>query len=398
MRKLLDKSNKILNFLKGQSNKIYISFVLLFSLFYFYMDTCLQFIPTFLLTLFKLTLILLGIIRLISINYSRKSFYVYIAFLIFIFIYWITTSDVNLLLIFAFILIIGADGIEFKTILKLLFYSQIICYSILLVLNLSGIIEVNYIMDSIHNTIRYTLGFLHPNSAMNHYFVILTYYLVLYYDKIMIKEIIIIFLITLVLYNFTDSRTGLICTLLLIILMVYQKYFNIKYMKKMILILSQYIFPAIFVFSIFIFIGLEYTECPIFEVINSLVSNRFSLASYLFDNYQINLFGHNLMLGNVFGAYVNNSVAVVDNFYFYILFNFGVSSILIVSYFTYKIAKFNRTNNNSLLNGIMIIYCIYFIFEKVFMNIILCFPLLLLIEIYKIFISEANYKTSIRNI
>ena len=262
-------------------------------------------IPIFIQYSLLILCVLFAIVDIINKKINKKRLIPIFLLAIVSAIYVIFYQDVNFLISFLLMLIcLKKNDASF---IKSFFYSSIILFLSVIVLNILGILEPHNMVRYIDGkrTIRYSLGFIHPNNVFMFYLpiVLCGYYLY----KNSVKYIVIISVCSIILYKLSLCRTGFYCVCLLLILSFFKKYLDKKNIKCIFKLL-----PIILtIFSIFVAIEYGYS---IDNNISKMFSGRPFFWKYLIDNNLLfNFFGKN-------SSYVIN----IDNFYIFLLSELGI--------------------------------------------------------------------------
>ena len=224
-----------------------------------------------------------------------------------------------------------------KTILIL---NSVILFSLFLIICLSafGIVN-NEITFRSDGTIRYQLGYLTstlPNSILLFTFL---NFIFLYKKRIHILLILAYVFFSFVFHKLTGTRTGFYLTCFVAAMLFAYKiknpkriinyFLNIKFIKFILLI-----FPFL-IFSLEIFLVYYYSKMtPLSFKLNSLMSTRLSNTLYLYENYGLSFFGKVIPTHLEDGSYIGS-----DMCYFYYLFNFGFSFLIITFIIQLKLMK-----------------------------------------------------------
>lgn len=212
---------------------------------------------------------------------------------------------------------------------------------------------------------RYSLGYYHPNATYIYFFILLCLH---FYNKtekeVNNKENFILILLTFILYKLTLSRTGLICCLSLILLIVIHKSLKRKMSTKIYKLIS---FLPILIGVGIIILSLSYTEHNvIMSYINKLLSGRLYYNKiFLLDN-TIPIIGINMDI-------LNESVLFLDSSYILTYFSHGIIFYFIFLFGYVKLLYNSFGNKKHPLQGycmiILLFYCIteYFI-TNIFIN------------------------------
>ena len=268
---------------------------------------------------------------------------------------------------------------KYKKILKVYFITQVILYGTVVILNKIGIIKSVYIYRRLNGIItqRESLGFNHPNIAYRIYFNIIVTYLLIRNKKIKNIELIFISVISFLMYMVTDSRNGLICSILVILFIFIFKNIKINKITNMI----KYVFLLLFIIS-FIVTNFYDNNITILKMINNITSNRLYAINMYLENINLSLFGHAKIINNV----------AFDNFYMYILCLFGIISVIIYGRYYRKLYEVFIEKRLIIEIIVTTIVLIYGLFESSIMYPYSNITLLLITLIY----NEQFKKSSIK--
>ena len=160
--------------------------------------------------------------------------------------------------------------------------------------------------------------------------------------------IIVLDIISIVLYNYTLSRTGAIIILLLNIIMIFQKYILDNKVTKYIF---KYAFITLGIFLTFYIaykFGNDFTD----KSLNRVLSFRPMLALDAIKTYPLKPFG------NAFGERF-----ILDSLYLRVLLGAGYISYMFYTYF--QIKTFKYIEKDKYLYLVLIVFTIYQLFENV---------------------------------
>lgn len=177
-----------------------------------------------------------------------------------------------------------------------------------------------------NESLRYSLGFTHPNTA-GFYFMIIAFELIyLYRGKIKKTYIFYLILLAIMVNELTGSRSSVISIILLSIFLLYYKYSKCRLLNNK--IIKFVVRNSFFILMLFSFIvTMKYQSGTSLAIkLNSILSGRLSLFSFYVSRYNIMVFGNDLITkGNM----------TLDNSYLYLLLKFGIISFL-VYYLLYR--------------------------------------------------------------
>lgn len=229
----------------------------------------------------------------------------------------------------------------------------IICYFLKLVPEYNGFRN---------DSLRYSLGFVHPNTIFRFFFGNLMALYIL--DKKKVWFNIYAIGMGIPLFILTNSRTGIIATLIFILLSNFEIIFR-KIVNKIDL---RFAFLFVTIFSIS-FMFLLYNN----EEINSLFSNRIHLIHDLLINAK-----WHLLYGNMEYLYCDNRIA-------YMIIRNGTLSLLIANVFYYFVFRKKTSNELKIIFIAILIYGFTENIRSLGQNIV---PLLCMWSIYDNYIKE----------
>ncbi|ALJ23174.1 hypothetical protein AO203_04250 [Lactobacillus gallinarum] len=252
-------------------------------------------------------------------------------------VYISSKESLYFLLMFAGIIM---HCINYKDALITIFITRLFILFWIILLSLFNVIPINEMSVSkgvSGSAVGYGLGFIHPNDLAQAIFILCIIYLCIRRNKIDIKDKILFFLVTVINYSITKSRTIFIISIFILFMLIINN-FNLG--NKML------IYSAIPIYIVAVLISLVipylYNESTgilrnIAFIANGILSGRFSNASMLFQNFPVTLFGKIVntdILQSIYGY------DVIDNGYVFLLFNYGIiGSLTILILYFYVIKK-----------------------------------------------------------
>lgn len=280
-------------------------------------------------------------------------------------------QDVDLLLLLLVALIFSEDKDAINKIIKYFFISMLIVFLTTIIMNKMGILKYKTISRLINGNLRIqrnSLGFSHPNEAYVYFFFIML--AVYYFIKSKVKYSIIMIGLSYLMYKETLSRTGLICSIVFVILIwVYGKKSKINKF-------------AFFMGTITTFIlAIKFSNS--YDVVNELLSHRPYLYHYYISNSK------NML--NIIGNVLEKGVTL-DNAYLNIIF--GSGWFFYIFYFIFYYISGEIIEKDRKLTKIFIIMAIYGCIETHAMNIGVNF--LMFIQMY-IVITKNNILKECKN-
>ncbi len=178
-------------------------------------------------------LITLGISTVIILNNIKKYKVLhYVVFVIFAAQFVLTR---NFTLLYAYYIALGLYNMKFRFLMKMFLFSNAVLFSVMMVFNITGYMPSEFIHG------RNDFGFKNPNAAFLAMFLIWASFAYLAYDKMNKFDTIILFVMGLIMFSQTGTRTGLI-TIILAGLIIYL-YKTRKFLPEWLLKWGSILFP-----------------------------------------------------------------------------------------------------------------------------------------------------------
>lgn len=276
-------------------------------------------------------------------------------------------------------IIIAADGCRLGKCIRAIFWFRLICMLLVILSSIIGIRENNvYFLQKgaeITDTVRNSLGYYHPNVLVYYAFVLFSMYFFAYWERIKWHHFLAVLVLTGGLYFITWSKTGIICTAMLIGSMVFLKYTD--FFKK---ILEWRFWKVIMLLIICasIVVMLSYNDqLVLIEKVNRILQGRFSLAHTYLQEYGINILGRDLPES----LKINGEVVVIDSAYIRVLFEYGVVGITVFTAGAMALNVYLSNKKNKILLIILILFGLYGICERGAIDFSLAFPYIFLSKI-----------------
>lgn len=306
--------------------------------------------------------VIFAALKLFITKWTKKELMVTVLLNVLGIIIWYFSKDAAALLLT--ITITSLKGIDIK---KVLNYSLLILASLFIIkvtLALNGVIDkqmlIRYDSGNVH-TVRYALGYIHPNATQSMVFVIFSLIILKYKNKIKVIHYIIMFLINYWMFRYTNSRTGfLVTTSLLLITWLYSRKWNDS-IKGMIYWFSErsYIIGAM----ISLIICFSFSKFTILLKYTTLAS-RVITAINTINTHGFPLFG----FPNIVTDWGYISMLYDKGIIFFVLFIISMSKLLM--YFKEK--------NDTYSVAVFVSIAIYTLTEAYFSSIVVNIPLLYL--------------------
>lgn len=294
---------------------------------------------------------------------TQKKYKLYEFFLMFVLIlcgYLASKSADDMRVLWFVIVIISSKGIDFDKTVKYSFITMLSCCIIYLLCYLFGISQ-EIVMYS-ERGLRHSLGLGHPNICSAYYSILITLNIYLKFDRLKIRNIFSYLLGSLIIYYFTKSITGLITTLLVLIIVFVLRFISLKKLNSNIIMFL--LFTGIFIFTI---TPIIYN--PKFFFLDKLLTGRLRQANFYYVKYGISLFGSNIN-ADLLNIYTDN---LLDMGYAKMLINNGIFyySFVVFGYLMVmlKAVKYNKSNLIALISCFIIYMFTENVATYVFMNV-----------------------------
>lgn len=174
------------------------------------------------------------------------------------------------------------------------------------------------------------------------------------------KSILLIFLANYVVFNYVGSRTGLICVLCLIFLLIILRNNQIR-KNKITGILCVYCPIVCFLFSVIT--GMFYGKYEFLDLLNFSFQGRLEQENMFYNKYSFTLFGQHIFEGVKGGTFW-----CLDCAYWDMLLNLGLIFTILWLFFTTKVIHFYYNRNRYVEVAILVTYAIYGISETFLSN------------------------------
>lgn len=270
-------------------------------------------------------------------------------------------------LIVLILLVYEMAKFNFKKVINLVYWTLLICYICIVCAALLGYVP-NWVFyrDSILE-LRYSLGFTYasPAATIFMFLLLMRYYLKNF--KLSLVENLINLLLTVCIYNYTDSRTSFIICLFIIIVSIiinvplFAKINLENLLEKKTVKIILIALPILFLILWEAVTIMYHHGLSISDKIDQILTGRFFYTSKAFKEQPLTLFGTKIDWDG-WGEYASLQdkstfdYNYVDNSYMYILFSFGIVSLIVsVALYTYLIYKAIKDKDYSLLFILIIV-------------------------------------------
>lgn len=188
---------------------------------------------------------------------------------------------------------------------------------------------------------RYTLGYNYTTFSSNYFFHLTIFYLYIKGNLIKYLELGVLALLNIYLYNFTNTKSAVLYSVLAIILVIIIKKFNIS--KGVSYINKFSMFVGGFVAGLLTYLY-KYDSAIISEI-NIILSGRLYYGYKGIEEYGITLFGQKITWINEVILDSELQYNYIDSSYLNILFNYGIIMLLFVMIGYYVLGKRNISND-----------------------------------------------------
>ena len=283
--------------------------------------------------------------------------------------------------LFGCCLIIAIQGIDLSKLIKVSCYSKavILLIHIVAYVTSNGLYEVtNKIIRD--GRIRHAFFIGHPNTFSFFLTWTIIEYIFVYYEKIRLRHIIIIWLIELLCYRFTDSNSGMIVLSLVCVFVLCEKYTKrvFRIVSSAVIKYGHALLSIFFIVFIRIYPALDGKARATWEAINVFFNGRTLFGAQAIDVYGITFFGRTIRFPEkVFwqGNWMDTGgMTIFDNYYIghYILFGTVILVLISVSFF----ALSKKMENKERI--VIIAFIFYGVMEAYITTFTFCFALLII--------------------
>lgn len=265
-------------------------------------------------------------------------------------------------ILIAFCVVIGMKNVDYKVVLKLVFWIRLFTTVILVVLALNGKIQNVVLTRSSGISIsRNALGYTHPNTFGIYCFILISLWFILYGHRRWGYKVVVSLIIGLWQYRMTQSRTAILLIMLFLALVLVSKLKNMeKYIKKG----AGYGIVAGAVIS---FIIPKLINIPIIGKINIFLNSRISLSESYLRVYGVRLFGSHISMSLSSGNYW-----FLDSGYLNLFIRFGLLvGIIYVALFISMCRKLDFDNIYIYIAAI--VFAMYGLVENILASFLYCY-------------------------
>lgn len=292
-----------------------------------------------------------------------------------------TLTDSSIIMLV--LMVLASKNIDFDKIVKFDFWIKSILVVIVVLLYFLGFSD-DIGMIYRNNSIRYSLGFGHPNILGITIASIVIEYVYLKQKNLKKRYLFPLLIGLMVVSLVTDSRGSLFLIILVFLLILLKKIlFSIIYNKNIKIIVknSFLIFTLISFFMTFLYSK----NLKLGIILNDIFSNRLYYANTFLNYYDFTPFGQTLIFTGasaveLYGSYTQ----ILDNCFIYILLRFGFSTFFMLCYLFNNAFKIAYDRKNTMLIWILLFFIIYGLMEK--------YPTVIFYNVFLLYFSNVIYK------
>jgi len=293
----------------------------------------------------------LFILKVLLNEYRIKELGLYIGILVILVLSWRQSQSTSLVSMFIFM--ISSRNVDGRLINKIYLFISAGLMILIIFSALKGLIpNYVYFRDGLS---RASLGIIYPTDFAAHVFYILASLAYLRKDKFNWKDFLFMVGISYWVYLQTNARLNFICSLLLAIGMYLAKWDRKNRLQKI-----TWLAPIIGA-TLMIFLTYIYNPGSQFlNLLNQLLSGRFSIVNEVIHEYGIHAFGSNVLqngLGGPSGLNFNtlfSKYVFIDSSYLRLLLMYGVVSLIVTIVIISKMVK--KTTDRYLLVILLVIF------------------------------------------
>lgn len=228
-------------------------------------------------------------------------------------------------MLFAVLAVIGMKDIHFRDLMEKTFYVRFASLVLIRFLCEYGLLADVDKMTGPQNRVLHSWGYSDTNTLMVNFFVILTLFIYINYERLNIIHCFITMAAATLGFQQSYSRTGYMLFILLWVIIFFDKIIKRRFIRKLAYSILC-LMPLIITIITFV-LSLNYSRTnKFFETLNQALTGRLFIM-----NYYINLYPFTL-LGNTYEFWLNNAgeiLAIVDNLYVTIYIYSGVLMLIV---------------------------------------------------------------------
>ncbi|MBP3645652.1 MAG: hypothetical protein J6K55_04425 [Clostridia bacterium] len=279
--------------------------------------------------------------------------------------------------VFYFLLIfLGIRNVNLPRLIRLDFIARIAIYALIILLFAFGIIENYVTYRTGDTTLRYSIGFSHPNVLASGVLILILTDAWLHRRQFSWLYAIVIWGISALLYVITSNRTSIALIVLFpVLLLPASTIRQNRPLSGFTSFCARWMLPAVIVFCIVFMLACGMS--PVARTLDQLTSNRFTNSYNVYSNYGISLLGQDVTLTSVKAARLYNTpLALLDVAYLRMLLQAGPLIVLLFAFLYYGLTDILIKDNDRYTLLIVALFILYGIGESMFNNVFMNFTLI----------------------
>lgn len=265
----------------------------------------------------------------------RRAILICVTFAVLIIVFFSMNSTIP---IFLMILFFGAENCDARIMAKIYLYLTGTLYTITFIASQVGIIEDRVLLRGGNSTVlRHSFGTKYVTVFGAICFFCVAVYLYLKKDKITLKHLVIIGVLTIFVNRFTDTRLEAVSIIFLLVCVYCFKYIRSNSLLRKCL---AYSIPICYI-TAFGLVFLYMTNNSAFSFLDELLSDRLSLGQKGILEYGFSLFGKVIPMqgyGTIDFDW-SKGYFYLDSFFINYTLQYGLAFVLLFLYFTHTTAK-----------------------------------------------------------
>lgn len=308
--------------------------------------------------LFQLTFLLCAI-KVAMTKYTNKEWGLIVGFLVLGAVSYFATERNEIIRIVMFVA--AAKGVDIKRILKYTFYVTLVGVFILMMLSAFDVLGWNYVESDFDGDgpegvmRRYCFGLGHPNALHCMYFCLILLAVYLYFEKITYVGYALIIVSNIILYCFTESKTGVIIVMFTICTALFFKIYEKGRFQKRVYISGVFILLAMVCISILD--AIYGWNALIFKYLDNFLTGRLGVAEYLGGIKSWTLFSN------------PNNIEFFDMGYIRLFYWYGIIPTVIYIWVIVRFIRYCSRKNDFLSYLVILVMAIYTFFEAHFVSV-----------------------------
>lgn len=294
-------------------------------------------------------------------------------------------------------LICGAKYVDLDRAVRVIFMVHLVSNCLIVLMAATGIIE-NTVFYRNDGTVRYAMGYNHPNTFAGIAFQLSALYIYIRNNKINYMNIFLLGVFALGIYRITDSNTSFLLMLCLILFALIIRIINRQW--RVLSSILQFAVKRLRLFSAIIAIltlYLIFNYESISGYFKGTMLSRISQASIYFQYYGLSFFGKQLERNADFTTVSSNGLYILDNGYIYLMLGYGVVCFVlyIVGEILLEIRAVKKRDYATL--AVLTVYAVHGFSETLMLRFPFNFSLLFLADLLWNNMSWDKQKKTVRN-